>query len=95
MGYGDGPQTGNNYHAMLWSGSAASVVDLNIFAPQGYTDAVATGIDSAGNVVGYAFKTPATGNHLPIDAIAVVFAATAPPPAPLSSLTLTPAGVNL
>lgn len=45
-------------HALLWSGSAESAVDLNQFLPPGYTDAAATGIDAAGNVVGWASKGP-------------------------------------
>lgn len=45
-------------HALVWSGSAASVVDLNQFLPPGYTDAAATGIDAAGNVVGWASRGP-------------------------------------
>lgn len=45
-------------HALAWSGSAASAVDLNQFLPPGYTDAAATGIDAAGNVVGWASKGP-------------------------------------
>lgn len=77
-------------HALAWTGSAASVIDLNVFVPVGYTDAVATGIDAAGNVVGYAFMTPTAGNYMPVDAVAVVFAPTPPPPAPISSLTITP-----
>ena len=45
-------------HALVWSGSAASAVDLNQFLPPGYTDAAATGIDAAGNVVGWASRGP-------------------------------------
>lgn len=48
-------------HALVWSGSAASVVDLNQFMPLGFTDANATGIDAAGNVVGWAVKGSADG----------------------------------
>jgi hypothetical protein len=48
-------------HALVWSGSAASVVDLNQFMPLGFTDAAATGIDAAGNVVGWAVKGSANG----------------------------------
>jgi hypothetical protein len=48
-------------HALVWSGSAASVVDLNQFMPLGFTDAAATGIDAAGNVVGWAVKGSADG----------------------------------
>jgi hypothetical protein len=45
-------------HALVWSGSAESAVDLNQFLPPGYTDAAATGIDAAGNVVGWASRGP-------------------------------------
>lgn len=48
-------------HALVWSGSAASVADLNQFMPLGFTDAAATGIDAAGNVVGWAIKGSANG----------------------------------
>ncbi|MBP7934264.1 MAG: hypothetical protein KA354_06405 [Phycisphaerae bacterium] len=55
VGYGfdaDGTQ-----HALLWAGNAAGVVDLNTFLPAGFTNAVATGIDAAGNIVGYAWSS--------------------------------------
>jgi hypothetical protein len=42
------------YHALLWSGSAASAVDLNPFMPASYTDAYAYAIDEAGVIFGYA-----------------------------------------
>ncbi|HEX8558858.1 MAG TPA: hypothetical protein VF668_12170 [Pyrinomonadaceae bacterium] len=45
-------------HALVWAGSAASAVDLNQFLPPGFTDAAATGIDAAGNVVGWASRGP-------------------------------------
>jgi hypothetical protein len=45
-------------HALVWTGSAESAVDLNQFLPPGYTDAAATGIDAAGNVVGWASRGP-------------------------------------
>jgi hypothetical protein len=48
-------------HALVWSGSAASVVDLNQFMPLGFNEAAATGIDAAGNVVGWAVKGSANG----------------------------------
>ena len=55
VGYGfdaDGTQ-----HALLWMGNAATVVDLNTFLPTGFTNAVATAIDAAGNIVGYAWSS--------------------------------------
>ena len=51
---GDADTLVGHKHALVWSGDAASVVDLNQFLPPGFTDAAATGIDAAGNVVGWA-----------------------------------------
>lgn len=62
-------------HALLWSGSAESVVDLNQFLPPGYTDAAATGIDAAGNVVGWASKGP---SDVPANVHAVMWKPVAP-----------------
>lgn len=45
-------------HALVWSGSAASVVDLNQFMPPGFIQSAATGIDAAGNIVGWASTGP-------------------------------------
>jgi hypothetical protein len=47
-------------HALVWSDSAASVIDLNQFLPPGFTDAAATGIDASGIVVGWASKGPSS-----------------------------------
>lgn len=61
VGYGfytDGTQ-----HALVWTESAASVVDLNTFLPTGFTNSVATGIDAAGDIVGYAWGPASFGNH--------------------------------
>jgi hypothetical protein len=55
------PAQFNRQHALVWSGSAASVVDLDQFMPLGFTQANATGIDAAGNVVGTAIKVAANG----------------------------------
>ena len=41
-------------HALLWSGSAASVVDLHTFLPAGFASSSAVGIDADGNIVGFA-----------------------------------------
>ena len=81
---------GSVRHALVWSGTADSVVDLNQYLPPGYTHAVATGIDANGNVVGYAYNTPASGFAIPADAISVVFAPAQPGSITLSSLTLSP-----
>jgi hypothetical protein len=51
---GDVATSVGNTHALVWSGSAAGAIDLNRFLPPGFTDAAATGIDAAGNVVGWA-----------------------------------------
>jgi len=60
------PYYGNRFtgpfHALLWRGSASSVVDLHTFLPSSFTDSKATGIDSNGNIVGYAYVNP-TGNY--------------------------------
>lgn len=83
-------------HALLWSGTADTVVDLNQYLPPGYTHAVATGIDAAGNVVGYAYNTNNAylgSTVIPPDAIAVVFAPGQPAAAALASASLTPANV--
>lgn len=69
VGYGfvpdpSGPFNGvfnqNGYvHALLWTGTPDSVVDLNQFLPPGFTDAYAYGIDSQGTISGSAMG-PAT-----------------------------------
>jgi hypothetical protein len=60
VGEGTGPD--GRQHALLWAGSAASAVDLNAFLPPGFTDAGAFGIDSDGNISGFA-SGPATGGQ--------------------------------
>ena len=79
---------GSVRHALVWTGTPESVVDLNQFLPAGYTHAVATGIDAMGNVVGYAYNTPVSGLVVPPDAIAVVFAPGAAAASAVASLTL-------
>jgi hypothetical protein len=81
---------GSHRHALAWSGTAASVVDLNQFLPVGYSEGVATGIDAAGNIVGYAYNTPAYGSQIPVDARAVIFAPGPASPYALSAISLTP-----
>jgi hypothetical protein len=41
-------------HAFVWSGSAASGVDLHTLLPLTWQDSVATSIDELGNIVGTA-----------------------------------------
>lgn len=61
FGWAASPAQFNREHALVWSGSAASVVDLNQFMPLGFTQAAATGIDAAGNIVGSAIAVSAHG----------------------------------
>lgn len=84
---------GSIRHALLWSGTADSVVDLNQYLPAGYTNAVATGIDTNGTVVGFAYNGTAYGLGIPAGAIAVVFAPGAQPPTQLASISLSSANV--
>ena len=85
---------GSVRHALLWSGTAASVIDLNQYLPVGYANAVATGIDANGNVVGYAYNgAHPYGLAIPAGAIAVVFAPGAAPASQLASLTLSSSNV--
>ncbi len=84
---------GSIRHALLWSGTTDSVVDLNQYLPAGYTNAVATGIDTNGSVVGFAYNGTAYGLNIPAGAIAVVFAPGAQPPTQLASISLSSANV--
>jgi probable HAF family extracellular repeat protein len=61
VGYGD--YADGTRHALVWNGTAASVVDLHTLLPPGYLNSVATGIDAAGNVVGYAYDYEAGEVH--------------------------------
>jgi hypothetical protein len=80
-------------HALAWSGTADRVVDLNQYLPAGYTHGVATGVDSNGNVVGYAYNNFNAGLYIPLDAVAVVFAPGAAPATQLASITLSKTNV--
>jgi hypothetical protein len=59
VGYGvyAGPPTGGTRHALLWSGSAAGVVNLHDLLPDDFTLSIALGIDEAGNVYGYGLRS--------------------------------------
>ncbi len=72
VGYGRvvGDHTGNT-HALLWTDRNSGVVDLNNFLPAHYISAEADGIDSSGNVVGWA-KDSITGNFHAVEWLAVV-----------------------
>ena len=87
-GYDD-PLNGNQ-HALIWWGTAASMVDLNQFLPLGYTNAVAKGADSAGNIVGYAWTSANTVQNQYVNVIWVPQPAS---PSQLISVTA-PASVN-
>ena len=85
---------GSVRHALAWNGSADTVVDLNQYLPAGYANAVATGIDSNGDIVGYAYNgAHPYGLAVPVGAIAVVFAPGAAPASGLAAITLSPASV--
>ena len=58
VGYGVGPATGFQTHALLWRGTAASIVDLN---PSGFDESEARGV-CGGQQVGFGYG-PATGDH--------------------------------
>jgi hypothetical protein len=88
VGSGYGPATGGQNHALLWAGSADSVVDLHTFLPPGFTDSVATGIDSDGNIVGQA-SGPGVGPHAFLwEPVASPAAPAVPEPSALSLLGL-------
>lgn len=84
---------GSIRHALVWTGSTNSVVDLNQFLPPGYKHAVATGIDEQGHITGYAYNTYIQGMGVGGDSIAVVFAPGQAPSSALSSITLNPSNV--
>ncbi len=84
---------GSVRHALVWSGTPDTVVDLNQFLPAGYLHAVATGVDAIGNIVGYAYNTPAQGLVVPADAIAVVFAPGPVSPSAVASVSLSQSNV--
>jgi hypothetical protein len=53
VGYGEIGATGPT-HALLWNGTAESVVDLHGFLPPGFQTSKAQGIDTSGNIIGTA-----------------------------------------
>lgn len=77
-------------HALVWTGSAASAVDLNQFLPTGYTDAAATGIDAEGNVVGWASRGASSD---PANVHAVMWKPVAADAVMAQSLALSPSNV--
>src|SRR5205085_1729055 len=56
---GSGRKGAGDEHALLWSGTASSVIDLQSYVPESYPGtyaypaSYATDIDSLGNIVGY------------------------------------------
>ncbi|MBA3726058.1 MAG: PEP-CTERM sorting domain-containing protein [Armatimonadetes bacterium] len=44
-------------HAIVWSGTAESRLDLHQFLPKGFTESEATGIDENGTIVGWGFDS--------------------------------------
>ena len=57
VGYGFNTSSGPGAsikHALVWSGTASSSVDLEQFLPAGYSGSTAAGIDSFGNIIGSA-----------------------------------------
>lgn len=56
VGSGAGTETGEQSHAIVWMSSPDNYVDLQQFLPasEGYIDSIALGIDSQGDIVGYA-----------------------------------------
>jgi hypothetical protein len=75
VGYGDS-------HAMLWSGTAASAIDLGSLLPFGWSSE-ATAIDASGNIFGFT-QNPSNRNYYAIEWSPVG----APEPASLSVLAL-------
>ena len=55
VGYGNGASTGNNNHALLWSGTPNTVVDLHSFLSSDYSGSDASAIDANGNIIGEAY----------------------------------------
>jgi hypothetical protein len=64
VGYGTiGSGAEAHDHALLWSGTAASAVDLQSFLSSDYSDSHARDIDSDGNIVGFANYSPTNQIH--------------------------------
>lgn len=92
VGYGyvfDPVTLAEHSHALVWSGDAASAVDLNQYLPDGYTDAAATGIDAEGNIVGWAGR----GSSDPARVHAVMWKPVAADAVLAQSLALSPSNV--
>jgi hypothetical protein len=57
IGFGCDSAAGGNQHALLWSGTEDSFIDLHQFLPAGFDDSYAWGIDGYGNIVGWAYDS--------------------------------------
>jgi hypothetical protein len=57
VGWGDSSATPNSPTALLWTGTAQSVANLHEFLSSEFTSSYASGIDTAGNIFGIAFKS--------------------------------------
>jgi hypothetical protein len=57
VGHGYGSATGGCDHALLWNGNATDYIDLHQFLPAGFVRSSAWGIDSCGDIDGYAVDT--------------------------------------
>lgn len=79
-------------HALVWSGTAASAVDLNQYTPLGFSDAAATGIDTAGNVVGWASTGP---SNVPANVHAVMWMPSSAAPVHAQSVGLSQAIISV
>jgi hypothetical protein len=60
-GYGIAPA--GDYHALVWSGTASSAVDLQSFLPPTYNYSEALAIADNGNVFGFATYIPTGESH--------------------------------
>jgi hypothetical protein len=63
VGYGDSPDTLGVSHALVWSGSAASYLDLHQYLPDNFVSSAALGVDASGNIVGYAIDPDVGGSY--------------------------------
>jgi hypothetical protein len=55
VGEGFSNADGSRRHALLWRGTAESVVDLHQYLGSAFVNSTATGIDSNGDIVGSAY----------------------------------------
>lgn len=62
VGYGNGSATSGNDHALLWSGTSGTAVDLNPTNLTNFTRSYANGCDDTVQV-GYGFHTTDSANH--------------------------------